>query len=143
MLTAEHRTAFREQLRQHEGLRLRAYHDTMGRLTIGIGRNLDSPGITSAEAYYLLDNDIRRCEVEATKWPWFEGLTQVRQRVILDMLFNLGWTRLAEFRQTLGAVSSGEYERASREMLISDWAVQVGARARRLAKMMHTGEVME
>lgn len=48
----------REQLERHEGLRLKPYKDTVGKLTIGIGRNLDDKGISRKEAFALLDNDI-------------------------------------------------------------------------------------
>ena len=41
-----------EQLILHEGLRLKPYRDTVGKLTIGVGRNLDDVGITRAEAFF-------------------------------------------------------------------------------------------
>ena len=47
----------KEQLLRHEGLRLKPYRCTAGKLTIGIGRNLDDCGISQKEAYALLDND--------------------------------------------------------------------------------------
>jgi lysozyme len=52
----------KEQLVRHEGLRLKPYRCTAGKLTIGIGRNLDDKGISQTEAYVLLDNDIQNCE---------------------------------------------------------------------------------
>ena len=42
---------------RHEGIKLKPYHCTSGKLTIGIGRNLEDRGITKEEAIYLLNND--------------------------------------------------------------------------------------
>ncbi len=52
----------KEQLVRHEGLGLKPYRCPAGKLTIGYGRNLDDTGISKAEAYELLSNDIRCCE---------------------------------------------------------------------------------
>ena len=49
------------QLIKHEGLRLTPYRCPAGRLTIGIGRNLEDKGITEKEAVMLLKNDIQEC----------------------------------------------------------------------------------
>ena len=42
-----------EQIKKHEGLELKVYTCTAGRLTIGYGRNLEDRGITEEEALYL------------------------------------------------------------------------------------------
>ena len=47
-----------DDARKHEGLRLYPYNCSEGKLTLGIGRNLDDRGITEEEALYLLNNDI-------------------------------------------------------------------------------------
>jgi lysozyme len=52
----------KEQLVRHEGLRLKPYRCTTGKLTIGIDRNLDDCGISQTEAYVLLENEIQNCE---------------------------------------------------------------------------------
>ena len=52
--------ALKAQLTRHEGLRLKPYRDTLGHLTIGVGRNLSEVGISEAEAIALLDADIQR-----------------------------------------------------------------------------------
>ena len=48
------------QLVRHEGMRLKPYRCTAGKLTIGIGRNLDDRGISQKEAYVLLEYDCQR-----------------------------------------------------------------------------------
>lgn len=128
------------QLRRHEGERLKPYRCTAGKLTIGIGRNLDDRGITAEESAYLLNNDIDRVWTELqTRLPWTTGLSDVRQRVLLDMAFNLGIDGLLKFRNTLATIQAGRYHQAGEMMLDSLWARQVGMRAHRLSKMMQTG----
>lgn len=129
------------QLRIHEGERLKPYKCTAGKLTIGIGRNLEDRGITQAESSFLLENDIqdftdRLYEIH----PWINELNDVRQRVLVDMCFNLGLNGLLKFKKTLGAVREREYKKAAEMMLQSLWAKQVGQRSRTLAMMMETGE---
>ena len=129
------------QLRLHEGERLKPYRCTAGKLTIGVGRNLDDRGITSDESAYLLNNDIDSHWIELLEHlPWVETLDEVRQRVMLDMAFNLGIFGLLTFHRTLGHIKAGNYALASSAMLESKWATQVGQRARRLASMMKTGK---
>lgn len=129
------------QLRLHEGERLKPYRCTAGKLTIGVGRNLDDRGITSDESAYLLNNDIDSHWIELLEHlPWVETLDEVRQRVMLDMAFNLGISGLLTFRRTLGHIKAGDYALASSAMLNSLWAKQVGQRAKRLAAMMKTGK---
>lgn len=127
----------RAELIRDEGLRLRLYKDTVGKITIGIGRNLDDVGISKDEAYLMLDNDIQRTSDSLDKnLPWWKTLDEVRQRVILNMAYNLGINSLLGFKNTLAAIQAGRYNDAADGMLASKWATQVGDRATRLAKMM-------
>ena len=132
----------RAQLTKHEGERLKPYRDTVGKLTIGIGRNLDDVGISHDEAQLLLTSDIVSAMDGLDRaFPWWRELSDVRQMVIVDMAFNMGLTTLSKFVNTLGAMERGEYDAASHGMLQSKWARQVGGRAQTLARMMKTGEL--
>jgi lysozyme len=71
--------------------------------------------------------------------PWWRNLSPVRQRVLVNMAFNLGMVGLLTFKNTLGAMQNGSYAAAAAGMLSSKWATQVGVRAERLADMMRTG----
>lgn len=134
------RAALIRQIRLHEGERLKPYRCTAGKLTIGVGRNLDDRGITTEESAMLLDNDIRLLEIELFRaLPWASALDDVRQRVLLDMAFNLGLPGLLQFKRTLEAIRTGQYQQAATMMLDSLWARQVGQRAERLSRMMATG----
>jgi len=135
------RAAMTRQLRLHEGERLKPYRCTAGKLTIGVGRNLEDRGITAEESAYLLANDISREERELLRaLPWVAKLDEVRQRVLLDMSFNMGLGTLLTFKRTLAAVHAGQYQQAAAMMLESRWAGQVGQRAQRLSRMMATGK---
>ena len=125
---------------KHEGLRLKPYRDTVGKLTIGVGRNLDDVGITREEARFLLENDIARADVELRRnFLWFPGRNRVRKAVLINMVFNLGISRFKRFKKLIAALERRDWDRAAKEMLNSKWAKQVGRRARELAKMMREG----
>ena len=131
-----------EQMELHEGRRRFPYTDTVGKLTIGIGRNLTDRGLSDDEIDYLFSNDIRECREDLQTFPWFETLDDVRKHVLLDLRFNLGPARFRRFRQTLAAIAGGDYVKASEQMGKSKWARQVGQRAQRLSRMMATGEAV-
>jgi len=133
-------TRLQEMLIRHEGIRLKPYRDTVGKLTVGVGRNLDDVGITREEALMLLNNDIDKVRREVRRtFPWFASLNRVRQNVVLNMVFNLGLPRFRRFTKTIAAVKAKHWEEAARQMLDSRWAEQVGRRARELAEMIKTG----
>ena len=126
-------------LKLDEGLRLKPYRDTVGKLTIGIGRNLDDVGISEAEAEYLLSNDLDRTISDLDKYMlWWQTLDTPRRRVILNMAFNLGVAGLMKFVTTLVAVRAGAQSNPADMMLESKWARQVGDRAIRQAEMMRS-----
>lgn len=130
----------RAQLRVDEGVKSKPYRDTVGKWTIGCGRNLDDVGLSPEEIDFLLDNDINRAEADAKDlFPTFDLLSDVRKAVLINLSFNIGKVRLAQFKKLRKAVTSEDYEQASVEMLTSLWADQVGQRANRLAKQMRDG----
>lgn len=154
------RAAMRAELRVDEGERLRVYRCTAGKLTIGVGRNLDDvgirpaeterlgiskttvirDGITAAQSAALLDGDLDEVERGLDRQlPWWRTLDPVRQRVIVNMAFNLGVPGLLKFRNTLALIRRGDYASAAVAMGQSRWADQVGDRAKRLQSMMKTG----
>ncbi len=134
-------TRLHEMLIRHEGLRLKPYRDTVGKLTIGIGRNLDDVGITREEAMTLLNHDIAKVQREVQKaFPWFSGLNGVRKNVVSNMVFNLGLPRFRQFRKAIAAIKANQWDEAAKQMLESRWARQVGRRARELARMMKSGK---
>lgn len=128
-----------DQLVRDEGLRLKPYTDTVGKITIGIGRNLDDVGISESEARYLLKNDITKVVSQLTKIEWFNGLDEVRQCAIANMAFNLGVGGLLDFKNMIDCLKCAKYKLAAEHALNSKWARQVGRRANRIAEQLATG----
>jgi lysozyme len=134
-------TSLEDQLIDHEGLELSLYKCTGDKWTIGVGRNLDDRGITEDEARYLLKNDIAIVEEELLRnKPSVADLDGVRQRILVDMGFNLGIPTLLKFQNMWTAIEDEDWIEASEQMLDSRWAKQTGRRAIRLADAMKTGE---
>ena len=120
-----------EQLKRHEGLRLKPYLDTVGETSIGFGRNLSDMGITEAEAKFLLDNDIMSSFADVVAVigkDVFEGLSEVRQGVLVNMIFNLGMPRFRTFKKMIAAIKADDPEEAAVQMQDSRWFNQVGGR---------------
>jgi lysozyme len=128
-----------EQLIKHEGLKLMPYTCTAGKLTIGVGRNIEDNGITEDEAMYLLHADIARTIDELVKFDWYCSLDEVRRGAIVNMCFNLGLPTLLKFTNMINAIKLKDYGLAAKEMLDSRWARQVGDRAVELSNQMRTG----
>ena len=163
------RHSIEEQLVLHEGLRTDVYTCPAGKLTIGIGRNLEAvglfdyeqetilkdrgltkqevidilqeTGITPSEAYYLLANDIHRITTELrNEYRWFAFLSDVRKKVVIDMRFNLGRAGFTGFKKMIRQLELENYWNVAEEMVDSKWYSQVGERSKRLVRMMATGQ---
>ncbi|MCM1324061.1 MAG: glycoside hydrolase family protein [Acetobacter sp.] len=140
----------------HEGLSLMPYRCTAGKLTIGVGRNLeDNPltyaekravgdymhGITENAAKMLLRNDITRCyETLKRTIKNFEELSPDRQYALLDMCFQLGIKGLKRFRKMLWAIEKQDFTSAANECLASHYALQTPKRAKKIARTIKTGK---
>ncbi|MCW3701469.1 glycoside hydrolase family protein [Burkholderia cenocepacia] len=127
------------ELTLDEGRRGRIYVDTVGKVSGGIGRNLTDKGFRDNEIDLMYQNDVTETEAWLDRnLPWWRQLDPVRQRVMMNMAFNMQG-RLLTFVNTLAAMKRGDYAAAADGMLASKWATQVGARATRLANMMRSG----
>ena len=120
----------------HEGCKLKPYVCPAGKLTIGIGRNIEDNGISRLEAEYLLHNDLVRVVKELrAAFPWYDELTERRKHALIDMCFNMGITTLKTFKRTLAAMERGDWQAAKNYALESKWARQVGGRAIKVTGM--------
>lgn len=130
----------RKQLIIDEGFRRNPYRDTVGKLTIGVGRNLDDVGLFGDEIELMLANDIARAEAVAQAvFPSFLVLSDNRKAALANMAFNLGYLKLSNFHHLIAAVAARQWDQAANEMLNSVWATQVRKRADRLAFLMRSG----
>ena len=133
--------ALKKALLRDEGVRPKPYIDSVGKTSIGVGRNLTDRGVRATEMNFMLMNDINEAIEELySAHPWVMGLDDARQEVLANMVFNMGLSVFNTFTQTLSYVRNGQYQKASVEMLDSKWAGQVGSRANRLSKQMKTGQ---
>jgi lysozyme len=158
-----------DDLRRDESLRTRAYPDPRspraiaqaeGGSTVGlsgdpwtIGYGHTGPEVvqglvwSTTQCNIALDADIAHaCGLLDSHIPWWRELDDVRQDVLANMVFNMGWSNpagthgLATFHHTLQAIQDHDWTVAAAGMLASGWARQVGRRARRLSDQMLTGE---
>lgn len=130
----------KQDLTHDEGVRLMPYVDSVGKVTIGVGRNLTDDGISSGEMDIMLTNDITNVMQSLDMAiPYWKNLSETRQRALANMCFNMGLHRLLGFTNMLAAIRAGDFTTASTEALNSEWARQVGARAQRIAVLLATG----
>jgi lysozyme len=139
MTTDEIRQA-QDMTRANEGLRLKPYLDTVGKTTIGYGRNLSGRGITELEAAHLFGTDWWEAHESLRSLSWFSVLNGPRQAAVIDMRFNLGAVGFSEFTYFIDAMVAKAYKVAAEQMRDSAWYNQVKGRAERDAKMVETGE---
>lgn len=147
-----------KQIAQHEGVKQYVYLDTEEKPTIGIGFNLSQPHnqrLIRQMGYNpqdLIDGKVRLIEPEikrlynesvtqafndARKWlPNFDEQPADVRKALIDMSFNLGFTKLNKFQKTRAALMKKDYKTAAAEMLDSKWATQVKGRAQTLASMV-------
>ena len=132
--------AMHDELVRDEGRRHLPYHDTAARLSIGIGRNLTDKGITDAEIDFMFEHDLSDAADDLDRnIAWWRSLDAVRQRVMLNMTYNMGWPSFSMFARFFSAMRQSRWDDAAIEMISSRWATQVGDRAKRLEQMVRTG----
>lgn len=133
-----------EQLKIDEGVVYEIYKDHLGYPTFGVGhlilktdkefeQDVGTP-ITEERVRECFEHDLDTAvsECEALfKDNWNEYPGELKE-ILVNMMFNLGRTRLGKFKKFIGAINEGDWEKASIEMMDSRWAVQVGPRANRL-----------
>lgn len=128
----------KKQLIRDEGDVPYAYQDSLGYWTIGVGFLIDKRKggrLPDAVRDFWLDYEISKTTTELEKrLPFFSSLSQVRKDTLINMAFNLGVNGLLNFKKTIALMAGGKHAEASREMLDSRWARQVGHRANRLSQ---------
>lgn len=119
---------------EHEGCSLTPYPDTRGYTTIGYGHCIDprvGGGITQQQANYLLQTDadtkIKRLRENIEFWHELPDFARV---VLIDMAYQMGVTDVLQFRRTLVYMEDGNWHRAAKELLNSDYASDQQTRER-------------
>lgn len=152
------RAKLESQLKTHEGYQMKAYLDTKGNPTVGIGFNLNRSDASNrlarvgadynavlAKKQPLTDNQIRTLFYEDVDTAEkdarsliksYDSQPEIVQRVVCDMLFNMGKPKFSKFKKTISAIEARDYQTAAKEMKNSDWYAQVGNRSKYLVKQM-------
>ena len=128
------------QLTIDEGKRRRIYADTVGKQTVGVGRNMTDRDMSDDEIGLMLKNDIAMvCGQLDKAAPWWANLSERRKQALANFVFNVGIATALTFKNTMQLMQSGQYTAAADEMMRSKWAGQVGARAHRITTMIREG----
>ncbi|RLE52076.1 MAG: lysozyme [Candidatus Methanomethylicota archaeon] len=137
MITKE----LRKHVEQSEGLRLKLYKCTSGRLTIGYGHNIDDNGITLTIAKDMLEEDLQEAERSLfAAFPAYQMLSQPRIDALIDLTFNIGITKFKRFGYLHKALAMQDFETAAAELMDSKYARQVGNRAKINRDLILTGK---
>lgn len=137
-----------DQLKRDEGESLKVYRDTKGILTVGVGHNVEAHHenlsendiVTQQQVDNWLENDVETdCKFLSAYIPWTDKLDPVRRAVFQNMTFNMGVIKLLGFHHMLGFAQTGHFALSKQEMLNSEWATEVGDRAKRLAIQLESG----
>lgn len=139
-LTEAERNAIKDRTRGCEGSRSRAYEDTEGNITVGVGHNMGKEGedpsqaekdrfeaitgadfddvknglveLTQAQIDALYASDFQKAENQArSEIQNFDNLPLTIKTAILDLTFNLG--SLSKFTDLKEALSRGDWQQAA------------------------------
>ena len=133
----------REEIAADEGEVHEIYLDHLGLATFGIGHLVrdDDPEsglpvgtpVDNDRVVEAFESDIETVLSDCIKlYPDFDDLPEEAQRVIANMMFNMGRPRLSKFKGMKSGVDARDWNRAADEMVDSRWYRQVTNRADRL-----------
>ncbi len=160
-MSPEEIAAIEEYIIANEGWHQRAYSDSLGIPTVGVGFNLlrdDAPtklralgldcdavrlgrlALSDEQVGALLALDLEKAMAGvAALVPGWSALAPARRKALVDMAFNLGVGGLAKFSRLLAAVNREDWQSAEAEIVDSLYYRQVGTRARRNADAIRHG----
>jgi lysozyme len=127
-------------LERHEGRKAKPYVDTVGKVTIGVGRNLTDRGLSEKEIDVLLENDIELCRSSLQYvFPNFDTFSDKRRLALFSLMFNLGVNRFQGFEKMIHAIKDEDWHLAAFELIDSKYHSQVPNRAEEISNMLIEG----
>lgn len=121
----------------HEGVRYKPYLCTAGKLTIGIGHNLDDKGISKAVSDLMYEEDVTEVISDLrTIFEDFDALPEQIQLVLADIPFQLGSGGFRSFKRMIIAVKGRNWPGMIVQMKNSEWYRQTTKRANDLIYMV-------
>jgi len=128
-----------EYIIKHEGIKLKPYLCPAGKLTIGVGRNIEDNGISTDEAIYILKNDIKRCESELREiFDHFDLFDENKKTSLIDIIFQLGKPSFLKFKKMIRAIKKGDWQESVRELKDSRLCREVPSRCEDNSELMST-----
>ena len=124
---------FKKWIKNNEGYKSHLYKDSVDKLTIGWGRNIQDKGVSFDEAELMFENDLKNAINDIADFPWYIFAPDDVKKALVHMSFNLGLPRLLTFKKMIQALKNKNYRVAAMEVLDSKWALQVGQRAKDIA----------
>ena len=136
-----------DQLKIDEGIVFEIYKDHLGYPTFGIGhlvlesdpeygQEVGTP-VSEERCLEVFDHDlevtVNECKV---LFPDFDEKLDEVQEILINMMFNMGRTRLSKFKKFIAALNEENYDEAANQMMDSRWYNQVGNRSVRLVERM-------
>jgi lysozyme len=142
----------REEIAYDEGSVNEIYLDHLGLPTFGIGHLvIDSDPeygqpvgtpVSEDRCNEAFDNDVQTVISDCNiLYPDFDELPEEVQRIIANMMFNMGRPRLSKFKGMKRGVDARDWNAAADEMVDSNWYRQVTKRADRLVARMRAVEI--
>ena len=134
----------KSQLIVDEGISLKTYRDSLGKLTVGIGHLVllqdklrvgDTITKRRCDKLFLEDIGIATRSCKKVFCNFYELPDDV-QEIIANMIFNLGEKNFRGFVNLIDAINKWDWKDAAGHMKSSLWFKQVGLRARRLCERM-------
>lgn len=142
--TSELEEQIKLDLTKHEGCVFEVYLCSEGHKTAGIGHLLEDPDnweigdeVSSGQVLNWFQQDYKEAVTDCCAlFLNFASQPEHVQRVLINMAFNLGRSRLGKFKNMVVAVNEGNYQKAADEMIDSRWYKQVGNRSKELVEWM-------
>jgi len=139
--------SLREEIEADEGCKYEVYLDHLGLPTFGIGHLVLDSDIEYGEPAGTIvsedrvsecfNSDIGTVLSECERlYEDFPDLPEDVQRIIANMMFNMGYPRLSKFKGMKAGVDARDWQQAADEMVDSVWYRQVTNRAERLVQRM-------
>ena len=126
-----------ERLKVNEGFRSSVYQCSLGFDTIGYGFAIKDLELTEKEAEYLLANRVSQKHLHLLdNLDWYSDMPPEVQGVILEMVYQMGFTGFCKFKKAISNMKSKDWKAAATEMLDSRWAKQTPNRANQLADIV-------
>lgn len=105
-----------------EGWRRMPYRCTAGKISIGVGRNLEDKGLNDIEVGFLLNNDLIEVLDDLQKiFSNFLFMSDERKLALISLRHQLGYGGFRSFKRMNKAISKDNWREAIKEFIDSKY----------------------